>query len=168
MKHSLAITLLLALLCTNALAVTLLTDNRVILTPANADHHGFKLTVHTDSIDMLTQEETTNFVTCIVYLLVVESTTHDLTQFIPTMAYSPSEKPDEFIHSYLPSIPDAAAGKLSFTLTVSAAVRSGVRIVLRNRDARRTLYRIDLKDWKRITEPVAAPLPSEGAPSEGR
>jgi len=152
MKHSLIITLLLALLNTNALALTLVTNNCVILAPVHADQHGFKLTVHTEPIKMLTQQETTNVVTCIGYSLVVESGTHDLTQYIPTMAYSPSDKPDVFIHSYLPSIPDAEASKLSFILTVSPAALPGVRIVLRNRDARKTLYRINLKDWKEATE----------------
>ena len=167
MKQTIAITLL-ALLSASALAVTLVTDNRVILTPTNAKDHGFKLTVYTEPINMLTQEDTTNIAPCTVYSPVVESKTHDLTQFIPTMAYAPSDNPDMFIHSYLPSMPDATPEKLSFTLTVSPAAQSGMRIVLRNRDARKTVYRINLKDWKITTEPVAAPLPSEGAPSEGR
>jgi hypothetical protein len=160
MKHSITITLF-ALLSTIALAaassnalsgVTLVTDNRVILKPTNAKHHGFKLTVYTEPRKMLTQEDTTNFVSCNVYSLVVESTTHDLTQFIPTMAYAPSDNPDMFIHSYLPSMPEAAPEKISFTLTVSPAAESFIIIVLRNRDARKALYRINLRDWKGTTE----------------
>ena len=152
MKH-LAMIALLGMLSTNASALSLVETSSVTLTPTNAAAHGFTVTVHTGPINMLTQQDNTNVVACIVYSLVVESKTHDLTQFIPTMAYAPSDNPDVFIHSYLPSLPEAAPEKLSFALTVSPVAQSGIRVVLRNRDARKTVYRVNLREWEEITEP---------------
>lgn len=148
MKQSLMIMLLLTMLSTSASTLAMVETSSVTLTPTNAADHGFSVTVHTGPISMLTQQGNSNVVTCIVYSLVVESELQDLTQFIPTMAYSPSEKPDVFIHSYIPSMPDAEPGKVSFAFTISPAARAGIRIVLRNRDARETVYRINLKDWR--------------------
>ena len=142
------------LLAVNALAGNLrvLKARTVTLTPDSMEQHDFTVSVVAEPIKMVVIHDETNTVPSHTFSVTVQSDSHNLTQFLPTMAYSPADKPEVLIHSHLPSMPKAEPNRLSFFLTVSPAARDGIKIVLRNRDGRKTHYRINLRDWKEATE----------------
>jgi len=151
-RYLIAVSLLILVTNTFAGNLRVLKNQTVTLTNNNMVKHGFTLNVVAQPIKMIVIHDKTNTVPSHSFAVVVESQAHDLTQFFPTIAYSPAENPEVLIHSYLPSIPEAKPNRLSFVLTVSPAAQDGIKIVLRNRDGRKTHYRINLKDWSKSTE----------------